>query len=98
MGVDADVDKVCIICLIAFSIERMMCLYITSPWELIMTHKRFILDTSFMAVALTIWSMFCLVMFTGMNMHLFRFKDRPDTSLYCCIFLIFLVVCLRIMG
>ena len=40
-----------------------------------------------MAVDLTNWSMFCLVMFTGMNMHLFRLKDRPDTSLYCCIFL-----------
>ena len=28
------------------------------------------------------------VMLTGMNMHFFRFKDRPDTSLYGCIFLI----------
>ena len=88
MGVDADVDRVCIICLIAFSIGRMLSSYVTSPLELIMTPKCFILDTFFMPVALTMWSMFCWVMLTGMNMHFFRFKDRPDTSLYCCIFII----------
>ena len=27
-------------------------------------------------------------MFTGINMHSFSFKDRPDASLYCCTFLI----------
>ena len=87
MGVDADVDRVCIICLIAFSIGRMLSAYVTSPLELIMTPKCFILDTFFMPVALTMRSMFCCVMLTGMNMHFFRFRNRPDTSLYCCIFL-----------
>ena len=28
-------------------------------------------------------------MLTGINMHSFSFKDRPDASLYCCIFLIY---------
>ena len=60
MGVDDDVDKVCIICLFAFSIGRMLSPYFTSLLELITTYKCFILDNFFMPVALTMCSMFFL--------------------------------------
>ena len=66
----------------------MLSSYFTFPLESITTPKCFILVTFFIPVALTMWSMFCWVMLTGINMHFLRFSDKPDTSLYCCIFLI----------
>ena len=69
--------------MVAFSIGRMLSPYVTFPLEFIITPKCSILDTFFMPVALTVKSMVCWVMLTGMNIHFLRFKDRLDTSLYC---------------
>ena len=75
MGVDDDVDKVCIICLFAFSIGRMLSPYFTSLLELITTYKCFILDNFFMPVALTMWSM-CLLGHVDSYEHAFLQVQR----------------------